>query len=251
MRRRSSVPSLRVERSHLRDGCTLVAGMDEVGRGALAGPVSVGVVVVCAQTRSAPVGLRDSKLLAAPAREALVAPLRRWSVAWGVGHAEPDEIDAYGIMTGLRLAGRRALAMTGVIPGIVVLDGNHDWLAEPAQPGLFADLELEPVPPVVTVIKGDMTCSSIAAASVLAKVERDGIMTRRHDGHPDYGWAINKGYAAPAHREALARLGPCAQHRRSWNLRVATAAAPGEGRPDAPGDLRVKAAYGAGATDGG
>ena len=240
-RRRVSAPSLRVERTHLRGGCTLVAGMDEVGRGALAGPVSVGVVLVCAETRSAPVGLRDSKLLTAAAREALVAPLRRWGVAWGVGHAEPDEIDAYGIMTGLRLAGRRALAMAGATPDVVVLDGNHDWLADPARVGLFADLSddsvivegkrrppppMEPVPPVVTVIKGDMTCSSVAAASVLAKVERDGLMVQRHSSHPDYGWAVNKGYAAPAHRDALMRLGPCVQHRRSWNLGLAGPAAP-------------------------
>lgn len=241
MRGRTSAPSLRVERSHLRAGCTLVAGMDEVGRGALAGPVSVGVVVVCAETRSAPVGLRDSKLLTPHAREALVAPLRRWGVGWGVGHAEPDEIDAYGIMTGLRLAGRRALAMAGLTPDIVVLDGNHDWLADPSRMGLFADLPLdepgpaveggrrpppplEPVPPVVTLIKGDMTCSSIAAASVLAKVERDAMMVQRHAENPDYGWEINKGYAAPAHREALLRLGPCEQHRRSWNLGLAPVA---------------------------
>lgn len=264
--RRVSAPSLRVERTHLRSGCTLVAGMDEVGRGALAGPVTVGVVLVCAETRSAPVGLRDSKLLTAAAREALVAPLRRWGVAWGFGHAEPDEIDAYGIMTGLRLAGRRALTMAGLTPDVVVLDGNHNWLTDPRRVGLFAELgepaaldgpdrlagfderagfagrtglaaldpgsaafsdsgrrpppPLEPVPPVVTVIKGDMTCSSVAAASVLAKVERDGLMIERHNRHPEYGWAVNKGYAAPAHREALMRLGPCVQHRRSWNLRL-------------------------------
>lgn len=238
MKARSSAPSLRVERAHLRGGCTLVAGMDEVGRGALAGPVSVGVVVVCAETRSAPVGLRDSKLLSAPARQALVPALRRWGVAWGVGHAEPEEIDAYGLMTGLRLAGRRALARAGVVPELIVLDGNHDWLADPARVGLFADLEPAPasgfveggrrppppladVPRVVTVIKGDMTCSSVAAASVLAKVERDGLMVQRHDEHPDYGWAVNKGYAAPAHRAALLLHGPTVQHRRSWNLGVA------------------------------
>ena len=254
-RLRSAAPSLRVERLHLRNGCELVAGMDEVGRGALAGPVSVGVVVVRADTRSAPVGLRDSKLLSAQAREALVPPLRRWGLAWGVGHAEPEEIDAYGIMTGLRLAGRRALHRAGVRPDLVVLDGNHDWLTDPARVGLFADLpcdpapdepageagglppgrrpppDLEPVPPVITVIKGDRTCSSVAAASVLAKVERDTLMVRRHESHPDYGWAINKGYAAPLHRDALLRLGPCGQHRRSWNLGVG----PGAERGETPG----------------
>lgn len=203
--------------------------MDEVGRGSLAGPVSVGVVIVDARTRTAPVGLRDSKLLSAAAREALVHPVRRWGVAYGVGHAEPAEIDRWGIMTGLRLAGRRALAAAAVEPDLVVLDGNHDWLTDPAQMGLFADLDndqggpidgpaLDPTPPVTTVIKGDMTCSSVAAASILAKVERDAMMHELHAGAPEYEWAINKGYATAAHRDALRRLGPTDQHRRSWNL---------------------------------
>src|SRR5436305_3420097 len=104
--------------------------MDEVGRGALAGPVTVGVVVVDLESRTAPSGVRDSKLLAPAAREALVPRLRRWARAHAVGHAEPEEIDAYGIIAALRLAGRRALASLAAVPTCVLLDGNHDWLTE-------------------------------------------------------------------------------------------------------------------------
>src|SRR5512140_2192453 len=120
---RSHVPTLRHERALLREGHLLVAGMDEVGRGALAGPVSVGVVVVDASVRTAPAGVRDSKLLTPAAREALVPRLRRWAVTWAVGHAEPDEIDRHGIIGALRLAARRALATLPDVPTCVLLDG--------------------------------------------------------------------------------------------------------------------------------
>ncbi len=214
-----------MERSLQREGFALVAGMDEVGRGALAGPVSVGVVIVDATCRSAPVGLRDSKLLPPRRREQLVPPVRRWAVAWGVGHASAAEIDEIGIMGALRRAGRRALAATGIRPDVVLLDGNHDWLTDPAREGLFScggsGLGTEHLPPVRTLIKGDMRCSSVAGASVLAKVERDAAMVDFARLHPGYGWEINKGYAAPEHRAALQRVGPCELHRRSWNLLAA------------------------------
>lgn len=254
--RLSGKPSLRVERTLQREGFRLVAGMDEVGRGALAGPVSVGVVVVDETCRSGPVGLRDSKLLPPHRREQLVAPVRRWALAWGVGHASAAEIDEVGIMVALRRAGRRALLATGVRPDIVLLDGNHDWLTDPAREGLLAfadapadtaaEADLGDSPgsqdstvdlplPVRTLIKGDMRCSSVAGASVLAKVERDAAMVAYSQAHPDYGWAVNKGYAAPEHRNALLRLGPCALHRRSWNLLAAptesAAAPPGSSGP--------------------
>ncbi|WP_226913333.1 ribonuclease HII [Gephyromycinifex aptenodytis] len=230
---KTSRPSLRIEREFLRAGNGLVAGMDEVGRGALAGPVSVGVVVVELATGSAPTGVRDSKLLAAPRREALVGPLRRWAYAYGVGHASAQEIDDYGILAALRLAGCRALAASGVLPDLVLLDGKHDWLTE--KPVVQGELELDlgevpgqprrlplppqpATPPVVTRIKADMTCSSVAAASVLAKVERDGIMRELAQSHPMYGWEVNKGYAAAGHRDALREHGPCLLHRRTWQL---------------------------------
>lgn len=226
------MPTLREERRLLREGRTLVAGMDEVGRGALAGPVTVGVVVVDAATRTAPSGVRDSKLLTPAAREALVPRVRRWARWYAVGHAEPDEIDEIGIIAALRAAGRRALASLEVTPDCVLLDGNHDWLTGPRPPadaGVGAgDVPLfelpaaatlpPPCPPVVTRVKADLRCAAVAAASVLAKVERDAMMVERSGRHPEYGWAGNKGYSAPDHLAALRRYGTTPQHRRSWRL---------------------------------
>ncbi len=217
----SKKPSLRVERALQRSGHRLLAGMDEVGRGALAGPVSVGVVVIDETVRSAPVGVKDSKLLTERARKGLVPRIQRWAVAFAVGHAGPDEIDAVGIMAALRLAGTRALDALGVVPDLVILDGNHDWLTAPGEVGLlaFSDEATGPsTPPVTTMIKADLKCSSVAAASVLAKVERDDLMVGLSADHPAYGWGLNKGYAAPEHMDAIARLGPCELHRRSWRL---------------------------------
>lgn len=225
-RRRS--PTLRQERALLTGGARLVAGMDEVGRGALAGPVSVGVVVVDAATRTAPQGLTDSKLLTPAARVAMVPQLQRWGVAWAVGHAGPAEIDAHGIVAALRLAGRRALAQVRRTCGdvdVVLLDGSHDWLSR-GDVDLFEAAALDPLGPeapepgVRTLVKADLQCSSVAAASVLAKVERDGLLVRLARQYPAFAWDQNKGYSAPAHLDALRRLGPTPQHRRSWNLRA-------------------------------
>ncbi|MEO3935742.1 ribonuclease HII [Dermatophilaceae bacterium Soc4.6] len=235
-------PSLRVERSFQRSGHRVLAGVDEVGRGALAGPVSVGVVVVDETCRSAPPGVKDSKLLTPARRVSMVAPLRRWALAYAVGHASPTEIDERGIMGGLRLAGLRALeaiAATGVVPDLVILDGNHDWLTPPGGVGLFAftDDDGPRVPPVTTIVKADLTCSSVAAASVLAKVERDALMVGHHRDHPSYGWEVNKGYAAPDHMAALREHGPSAHHRLSWRLpeRAATQVVElGDGLPGLP-----------------
>jgi ribonuclease HII len=215
----SRKPSLRVERQFQRAGHRVLAGMDEVGRGALAGPVSVGVVLIDETVRSAPVGVKDSKLLTEKARRGLVPRIERWAVAHSVGHASPAEIDEIGIMAALRLAGLRALAAVAVVPDLVILDGNHDWLTAPTDVGLFAFAGAGPVtPPVTTMIKADLKCSSVAAASVLAKVARDELMIGLEAEHPAYGWSLNKGYSAPEHLEALARLGPCELHRRSWRL---------------------------------
>jgi ribonuclease HII len=224
---RTSKPSLRVERSLQRDGYRLIAGMDEVGRGALAGPVTVGVVVIDDRTRTVPQGVKDSKLLTPAARERMVPAVRRWATDYAVGHASAAEIDAIGIMAALRLAGTRALATLHVIPDLVVLDGNHDWLTDPARDGLLGLIGEGPrTPPVTTMIKADMKCSSVAAASVLAKVERDGMLVAFHDDFPHYNWAGNKGYSAPEHLAAIALHGPCELHRRSWH--------PFSGDPDAP-----------------
>lgn len=218
------MPTLRVERSLQRQGYPLLAGMDEVGRGALAGPVTVGVVLIDEACRTAPQGVRDSKLLTPDAREHLVPRIRRWARAHAVGHASAAEIDEIGIIAALRLAGVRALSALPIVPDLVVLDGNHDWLTAPDQVGLLSLLEAPDslsgrTPPVTTMIKADLRCSSVAAASVLAKVERDALMVGLGGEHPAYRWEVNKGYAAPEHLAALERHGPCDLHRRSWRLR--------------------------------
>ena len=216
----AKVPSLRVERRLLREGCVLLGAADEVGRGAPGGPVSSGVVVIDASVKRPPSGVRDSKLLSPAAREELVPSIRRWALASAVGHASAEEVDRYGLTIALRLAGHRALAALPELPELVLLDGNFDWMTPPSQPSL---VDPEPVvigvvPRVVTMVKADLQCAAVAAASVLAKTERDAIMTDLAAKYPEYGWHENKGYATPTHLEALRRLGPCEHHRRSWRL---------------------------------
>jgi ribonuclease HII len=216
---RTVAPTLRFERQILRDGVSALACADEVGRGSLSGPVTVGVVVVTADTRPAPQGVRDSKLLTPDARTRLAPLIRRWAACWSVGHAEPGEIDRYGIIAALRLAAHRALDGLSTPPGALLLDGNHDYVSAPAQDTLLGPPPvLDVVPPVRTLVKADLRCAAVAAASILAKTERDAIMTRLHDEHPEYGWAENKGYSAPDHLDALRRLGPTPHHRTSWRL---------------------------------
>jgi len=211
--------SLAYERSLWEAGASVVAGIDEVGRGALAGPVSVGVVAV-APCDDWPEGLADSKELTPAAREALSPTLASFGIARAVGHATAAEIDQVGIIAALRLAALRALASVGPVDA-VILDGKHDWLSAPP-PDLF-ELEPQPTPPVTMVIKGDRQCASVAAASVLAKIERDALMVAAHEQFPHYGWDGNKGYGAHAHLEALRLHGPCELHRRSWSLPLGSA----------------------------
>lgn len=202
-------PSLRREKALLGDAALLVAGCDEVGRGALAGPVTVGLVVVDADVRRVPSGLSDSKLLTPARRERLVPHIHRWCRASAVGHASPQEIDALGLTQALRLAGLRALGTlnegSGVQPDVLLLDGSHDWLSPVA-------------PPVVTQVKADLTCASVAAASVLAKTTRDRLMCELAATRPEFGWDENKGYGSGWHRAALRRHGPSEHHRLSWRL---------------------------------
>jgi ribonuclease HII len=216
---RSSAPSLRYERQLLGAGVALLASVDEVGRGALSGPVTVGVVLVDSSVRSAPPGVRDSKLLTPEKRVSLVPRIRRWAVGYAVGHASAAEIDDVGIIAALRLAGHRALAALAAAPDLILLDGSHDWLTPPAQESLFDTPGTSTaVPPVVTRVKADLTCSSVAAASVLAKTERDALMVALAADHPHYHWDENKGYASPEHLDAIRLRGTCEQHRRSWRL---------------------------------
>lgn len=205
----------------LAQGAPLV-GMDEVGRGALAGPVAVGACALTGGESEPPEGLADSKLLSPRRREDLVEPVREWAAAHAVGWASNEEIDRFGIIAALRLAGMRALEdLARVIgaPALVLLDGSHDWLTRPDD--LLAELDGPALPqiatpPVVTKVKADASCTIVAAASILAKVARDEFMCGLDD--PGYAWERNKGYASPAHAEGLRRYGPSQLHRRSWRL---------------------------------
>ena len=224
----SLAPTLDYERRFKASGARLLAGIDEVGRGALAGPVSVGIAVIDLQRQKLLADVRDSKLLKVSERERLEPLVRAWSVASAVGHASAAEIDALGIIAALRLAGNRAWAAViaaGVTPEVVLLDGSHNWLTTPAQASLFDPDPDDAGPaepgcdaPVHTLVKADMQCLSVAAASVLAKVERDRQMAALHEEYPAFGWNENKGYGTAAHKDALRTAGPSPYHRVSWQL---------------------------------
>ena len=214
-------PTLRMERELLRSGATVLACADEAGRGALSGPVSLGLVVITAQTTPAPAGVRDSKLLSPQRRAELVPRIRQWT-AHAVGMASAQEVDRLGVLAALRLAGQRAIADLPVTPDCVLLDGNYDYLSATAQPPLFNDESGNgAMPPVVTRVKADLRCAGVAAASILAKTARDALMVELDREYPEYQWQHNKGYAAPEHIEALRRVGPSPHHRVSWRLPTA------------------------------
>lgn len=209
-------PTLEFETELLRNGAMYVVGIDEVGRGALAGPVCVGVAVVDATVTTVPAGLADSKLIPEKRRDALVPVLRDWVVAYAVGHAQASEIDDVGIIAALRRAGVRALQALPVVPDIAILDGSHDWLSR--SDDLFAQSVDAVTPRVHMRVKADRDCAAVAAASVLAKVERDNVMRQLDLRFPGYGFASNKGYGSAAHQAAIAEFGTTDVHRRSWNI---------------------------------
>jgi ribonuclease HII len=196
---RSKPPGLRAERDLWGDGCTTVVGVDEVGRGAWAGPISVGAAVVPRDRRV--YKIRDSKMLTEFEREAMFDRIARWCDAWAVGHASPAECDRLGMSEAQRLAARRAIVGLGVEPDRVLVDGNWDFVG-----GTGVD----------TIVSGDATSLTIAAASILAKVTRDRIMRRFAPEFPGFDFDRNKGYPGPRHRAALAGMGPTRIHRRSW-----------------------------------
>lgn len=209
------------ERPLIRRGAVVV-GIDEVGRGALAGPLTVGAVLLTRATR-APKGLTDSKLLTSSEREALVGPLESWATDWSLGSASSNEIDRWGLRLALAVAATRAIDGLSVSPTHALLDGPFNLLDAPLRledqwndaPELrYASLSH------TTLTRGDQLSASIAAASVLAKVHRDRTMVELSDEFPPYGWAENKGYGVPHHRRALFELGPCCYHRVTWNLDV-------------------------------
>lgn len=212
-------PDLSVEKRLAAAGSnTVVAGMDEVGRGALAGPVAVGVAAVDVAHSEPLPGLRDSKKLSAKQRGVLMELIPAWATT-AVGFSSAEEIDRYGISAALGLAGRRAwheLLRQTTPPAGLVLDGNTQWLAA-APSSEVADLV--PVEAqVVLQTKADATCSTVSAAAITAKVARDELMAQLALDYPAYGWASNKGYGAAAHRQAIKEFGVTDYHRKSWNL---------------------------------
>jgi ribonuclease HII len=216
-RRRPVAPTLRLERRLLRCGAARLGGMDEVGRGAPAGPVHVGLVVLDGTTGRPPSGVRDSKLLTAPSRRRQVPGIQAWAAAYAVGSASPAEVDALGVNDALRLAGLRALGQMDEPPDVVLLDGSYDWLSSdgPTEAGtVVATKGLQ----VISRVKADLSCTSVAAASILAKVARDAVMVGLACNYPSYGWEANKGYGSEAHLTAIRTLGLTPHHRHSWRL---------------------------------
>lgn len=181
------------------DSRTVIAGVDEVGRGPLAGPVITAAVIL---DPSRPItGLTDSKKLTAKRREQLVPVIQQQALCWAMGRAEVAEIDALNILQASLLAMQRAVAALSVAPTEVLVDGNHLPVFDC---------------PARAIIKGDLTEPAIAAASILAKVARDAEMLSLHQQYPGYGFDRHKGYPTSQHRQALSELGPTAIHRRSF-----------------------------------
>jgi len=192
-------PGLSAERELWDDGCEVVVGVDEVGRGSWAGPLTVAAVVLPRDRRVN--GVRDSKMLTPARRELLHDRIIDWCEAYGVGHASPGECDELGMSDAQRLATKRALGQLGVSPDAVLIDGNWDFVGGGR---------------TQTMVRGDARCLSIASASVLAKVSRDRIMRAEAEHYPAYSFDQNKGYPCPKHKIALQGYGPSSIHRRSW-----------------------------------
>lgn len=180
-------------------GLHLICGVDEAGRGPLAGPVCAAAVIL--PTHLQIPGLNDSKKLTDKKRRELFPIIQEQAVAWGIGLASETEIDEINILQATFLAMRRALEQLNARPEIALIDGNRE-----------TDFGL----PVKTVVKGDSLSANIAAASVLAKVTRDNIMTEMANQYPEYGFEIHKGYGTKAHYEALRTYGPCPIHRKTF-----------------------------------
>ena len=191
-------PDFSFELAAIQNGHTIICGVDEAGRGPWAGPVVASAVILDAQ--NIPVGLNDSKKLTHEKREALFDPIMKSSYV-GIGIVNAAEIDAINILQATYLAMKRAVEELGSAPSLALVDGNR----------------VPPLPcKVETIIKGDGKSLSIAAASIIAKVTRDRIMIAMEKQFPDYGFAIHNGYGTAKHAAALAHLGPCIEHRKSF-----------------------------------
>lgn len=220
---RRSAPGLTLEREYWSKG-EIVVGMDEVGRGAWAGPLTVGAVIVPSERRV--YKIRDSKMLTESERGVLCGRIVDWAAAWSVGHASQVECDELGMSEAQRVAARRALEGLGVVPDRILLDGNWDFVGNGR---------------VKTVVRGDRTSLSIAAASIVAKVTRDRMLRAAGESYPMYNFEANKGYPCPLHKAALHGYGPSAIHRRSWAFMdgLAWSGLPRYERPDAQLQLAI------------
>lgn len=216
-------PSLNLERELWAQGARFIIGMDEVGRGAIAGPVAVGVALLDSQDgrvdTSWPGNLKDSKLLSEKARNEILASVKSWVSGYAVGMATASEIDTKGIVQALAISAGRALdvlledaALRQEIArdgAIIILDGSHNWLGAKAS-GI----------PVIVRTKADRDCVSVAAASVISKVERDNLMIELATSHPAFGFEGHKGYASEAHILAIQTIGPSTEHRHTWLTKI-------------------------------
>lgn len=196
---RAHAPGTTFERERWNSGDRLVVGIDEVGKGAWAGPLTVGTVVIPRDRRIYKV--RDSKQLTPAEREATAIRIKNWALHWAVGHATAAECDALGMSDAQRLATNRALHGLGAAPDHALVDGKWDFVDS-------IDTTM--------IIKGDARSLSIAAASILAKVTRDAMMREAAHTYPWYAFESNKGYPCHRQRAALQLLGPSTIHRRSW-----------------------------------
>jgi ribonuclease HII len=213
---RPGCPDLRLEREFWAGGAETVAGIDEVGRGAWAGPLVVGAVALRAGWRPGGTldGVRDSKQLRPAARERLFERIIEARLEMSVGCASAAECDEFGMSRAQRIAAVRALESLGIRPDAVLLDGRWDFVSpvpgqHEANGGGFTG-------PVRTIVGGDSRCLSVAAASIVAKVWRDRRMVQDSVLYPSYDFDRNKGYPCPRHRAALAAWGPSTIHRHTW-----------------------------------
>lgn len=181
------------------EGFAVVCGVDEAGRGPLAGPVCASAVILPRDLEIE--GLNDSKKLSDKRRRALFNEITAQAVAYGIAFATEQEIDEINILQATFLAMRRALTQLSVQPSVALIDGNRE-----------TDFGL----PVKTIVKGDSLSANIAAASILAKVTRDDFMLEQAARYPEYGFDVHKGYGTKAHYEALRKYGPCPIHRRTF-----------------------------------
>ena len=201
MAARGRAPTRKIEQELWEQGYDTVVGIDEVGRGAWAGPLMVGAAILPRRQRV--LGVRDSKMLTERGREAIFDRIADWCVAWSVGAASQEECDEMGMADAQRLACRRAIDELGVHPDVAVSDGKWDFVSP-----TVAHVEMR--------VKADRDCLSVAAASILAKVVRDRQMRALAESYPNWSFDTNKGYPCPVHKFALQGYGPSAIHRRTW-----------------------------------